>query len=109
MYERTENALVYSHKINGVDCLLIYTFKDNKLRTAGYVTQTPVMNAEHIITKLWTIFFKNTHIAPLGLAWCRVWRFYKHIAPLGLAFGASEFIFSELGMCENPREKSDIP
>jgi uncharacterized lipoprotein YehR (DUF1307 family) len=49
VYERTENALVYSHKINGVDCLLIYTFKDNKLRTAGYVTQTPVMNAEHII------------------------------------------------------------
>ncbi len=49
VYERTENALVYSHKINGVDCLLIYTFKDNKLRTAGYVTQTPVMNAENII------------------------------------------------------------
>lgn len=49
VYERTENALVYSHKINGVDCLLIYTFKDNKLRTAGYVTQNPVMNAEHII------------------------------------------------------------
>ena len=38
VYERTENALVYRHKINGVDCLLIYTFKDNQLRTAGYVT-----------------------------------------------------------------------
>ncbi|MCE2414895.1 hypothetical protein J4G07_12915 [Candidatus Poribacteria bacterium] len=49
VYERTENALVYRHKINGVDCLLIYTFKDNQLRTAGYVTVTPVMNAENII------------------------------------------------------------
>jgi len=49
VYERTENALVYKHKINGVDCLLIYTFKDNQLRTAGYVTLTPVMNAENII------------------------------------------------------------
>ena len=49
VYERTENALVYRHKINGVDCLLIYTFKDNQLRTAGYVTLTPVMNAENII------------------------------------------------------------
>ena len=49
VYERTENALVYKHKINGVDCLLIYTFKDNELRTAGYVTLTPVMNAENII------------------------------------------------------------
>ena len=49
VYERTENALVYRHKINGVDCLLIYTFKDNKLRTAGYVTQTPVNNVDNII------------------------------------------------------------
>ena len=49
VYERTENALVYRHKINGVDCLLIYTFKDNQLRTADYVTLTPVMNAENII------------------------------------------------------------
>ena len=49
VYERTENALVYRHKINGVDCLLIYTFKDNQLRTAGYVTLSPVMNAENII------------------------------------------------------------
>ena len=48
-YERTENTLVYRHKINGVDCLLIYAFKDNQLRTAGYVTLAPVMNAENII------------------------------------------------------------
>lgn len=48
-YERDENTLVYRHKINGVDCMLIYTFKDNKLRTAGYVTLQPVMNAENVI------------------------------------------------------------
>lgn len=49
VFERAENALVYRHKINGVDCKLIYTFKDNKLRAAGYVTQTPVINADNMI------------------------------------------------------------
>lgn len=49
VFERAENALVYKHKIGGVDCMLIYTFKDNKLRAAGYVTQTPVQNADNII------------------------------------------------------------
>jgi len=49
VFERAENALVYKHKINGVDCKLIYTFKDNKLRAAGYVTETPVINADNMI------------------------------------------------------------
>ena len=49
VFERAENALVYKHKINGVDCQLIYTFKDNKLRAAGYVTQIPVRNAGNMI------------------------------------------------------------
>jgi len=31
VFERAENALVYKHKINGIDCKLIYTFKNNKL------------------------------------------------------------------------------
>ena len=33
--ERRGNAIVYNCKLNGVDCKLIYTFKDNKLRAAG--------------------------------------------------------------------------
>ena len=51
VFERAEDALVYKHKISGVDCKLIYTFKDNKLRAAGYVTETPVTNAENMIKK----------------------------------------------------------
>ena len=51
VFERAENALVYKHKINEIECKLIYTFKDNELRTAGYITTTPVPNAEKIIKK----------------------------------------------------------
>ncbi len=47
--ENRGNALVYKCKLNGVYCKLIYTFKDNRLRTAGYVTQTPVPNADNLI------------------------------------------------------------
>ena len=41
--------LVYTYKINEVKCKLIYTFKDNKLRTAGYLTTEPIKNAENLI------------------------------------------------------------
>ncbi len=49
VFERAGNALVYKHKINDVDCKLIYTFKDNKLRAAGYLTDTPIINADNMI------------------------------------------------------------
>lgn len=47
--ERRDNAVVYKCKVNGVYCKLIYTFKDNKLRAAGYVTIDPIPNAENLI------------------------------------------------------------
>ncbi|RKU21007.1 hypothetical protein C6499_22575 [Candidatus Poribacteria bacterium] len=50
--ERTRELLVYRIKINGVKCKLIYTFKDNKLRTAGYITILPIRNAEKLIQKV---------------------------------------------------------
>ena len=49
MHERKGNAIVYKTKINGVYCRLIYTFKDNRLRTAGYLTITPIPNADDLI------------------------------------------------------------
>lgn len=47
--ERTRDILVYTLKISDVKCKLIYTFKDNKLRTAGYLTTGPIRNAENLI------------------------------------------------------------
>ena len=49
VFERKENAIVYKTKLNGVYCRLIYTFKDNKLRTAGYMTITPIPSADNLI------------------------------------------------------------
>lgn len=47
--ERKGNAIVYKTKINGVYCRLIYTFKDNRLRTAGYLTINSIPNADDLI------------------------------------------------------------
>lgn len=41
------------------------------------------------------------HISPLWGLSVEVWHFYRHFAPLGLPFGASEFIFPQLGWCGN--------
>ena len=49
VYKRTENELVYGCKLNGVNCALVYTFKDNKLRTAGYLTIQPIPHADNLI------------------------------------------------------------
>lgn len=49
VFESRGNALVYKVKVNGVYCKLIYTFKDNKLRTAGYITINPLPNADNLI------------------------------------------------------------
>ena len=46
IFERKDNAIVYKVKLNGVYCRLIYTFKDNRLRTAGYMTITPIPHGD---------------------------------------------------------------
>ena len=48
-FQRTENELVYRYRINGIYCKVVYTFKNNKLRTAGYLTEQPVQNADILV------------------------------------------------------------
>ena len=47
--QRTKDELVYKYRINGVYCKVVYTFKNNKLRTAGYLTEQPVQNADILV------------------------------------------------------------
>ena len=46
--KRTPQAVVYRCKINGVNCHLIYTFENSKLRIAGYITIAPVPHADNL-------------------------------------------------------------
>ena len=47
--QRTKDELVYRYRINGIYCKVVYTFKNNKLRTAGYLTERPVHNADVLL------------------------------------------------------------
>ena len=74
IFQRTETELIYKHKVGGVSCKLVYTFKDNKLRTAGYVTETPVNNAENLIREA-----VNKHGMPTDEAGDMVWKSFDTI------------------------------
>lgn len=41
VYQRTNDLLIYRTKVAGIPALLVYTFNDNKLRAAGYITENP--------------------------------------------------------------------
>ncbi|RKU30259.1 hypothetical protein C6497_04670 [Candidatus Poribacteria bacterium] len=49
--QRTGRHVVYYATIDGVSCKVIYIFKDNRLRTAGYITKIPVKNADNLLDK----------------------------------------------------------
>lgn len=48
---RTEREVFYRARIEDVPCKVVYTFKDNRLRTAGYITHIPVKNADNLFEK----------------------------------------------------------
>ena len=50
-FQKTKNELVYRYRINGIYCKVVYTFKNNKLRTAGYLTDQPVQNADILLAE----------------------------------------------------------
>ena len=51
VFLRTPDLLVYKSIIDQVPVYLVYTFGDNKLRAAGYMTQKPTTNAQNLVQK----------------------------------------------------------
>lgn len=49
VFFRTQDLLIYKSVMYDVPVLLVYTFRDNKLRSAGYLTQKPTTNAQNLI------------------------------------------------------------
>lgn len=69
LHHQTDDVLIYRTKLAGLPALLIYTFNDNKLRAAGYITEKPIKNAQKM-TKMCV----ETHGAPTerqktGMVW----------------------------------------
>lgn len=51
VFTHTPDLLVYRSVINQVPVYLVYTFRNNKLRSAGYITQKPTTNAQNLVQK----------------------------------------------------------
>ena len=52
MHLKKGNVVIYNHSIDNIQCKIVYTFKNNKLRAAGYITDKPVKGAQKIITSI---------------------------------------------------------
>ena len=45
---RKENTLIYNERIADIPPKIVYSFENDRLRAAGYLTETPIKNA-HLI------------------------------------------------------------
>ena len=66
---RTKDVLAYKHKIGETPCIITYCFRDNKLRTAGYITEKPELNAKHIADSSRAEHGEPTDVLPDGMMW----------------------------------------
>ncbi len=49
LFLRKGNTLVFNHRIGDVPLKIVYTFKNNRLRAAGYITDRPVKGADKLV------------------------------------------------------------
>ncbi|MDE0301423.1 MAG: hypothetical protein OXN17_22585 [Candidatus Poribacteria bacterium] len=42
IHQKTDNAVIFNHVIDDIQCKIFYCFKDDKLRAAGYIMLEPV-------------------------------------------------------------------
>ena len=63
------NVIIFHHSIGNVKCKIVYCFKDNKLRAAGYITDKPVTRAQNIVKLSVTELGEPTEILNDGILW----------------------------------------
>ena len=69
LFLRKGNALVFNHRISHIPVKIVYTFKENRLRAAGYITNQPVQGAENIIKRSVEELGEPTQILNDGMLW----------------------------------------
>ena len=69
IHHRSEDTLIYKYEIAGIPTYLIYTFKNNKLRAAGYITEKPAKNAQNMTKMCMDKHGKPTERLNEGMIW----------------------------------------
>lgn len=69
LFLKKGNTLVFNHRINDIPLKIVYTFKENRLRAAGYITDQPVTGADKIIEQSVEELGEPTQILNDGMLW----------------------------------------
>ena len=69
LFLRKGNTLVFNHYISNIPVKIVYTFKEDRLRAAGYITTQPVQGAENIIKRSVEELGEPTQILNDGMLW----------------------------------------
>ena len=92
VFQRTEDLLVYKTKIAGIPTLLVYTFNDNKLRAAGYITEKPVKNAQNMTKMCVEKHGEPTEKLKEGMVWKTPGTvIYTHAYPSHITFSNAKY------------------
>ena len=68
-FMHTPELLIYKSVIDKVPVYLVYTFRDNKLRAAGYMTQKPTTQAKDFVQKTMKKLGEPSHKLTDGMMW----------------------------------------
>ena len=69
LHMKKGNVIVFNHSISDVPCKIVYCFKDNQLRAAGYITDKPVKGAQNIIKQSVDELGEPTQVLNDGMLW----------------------------------------
>ncbi len=69
LHLRKGNTLVFNHRISDIPLKIVYTFKENRLRAAGYITDQPVKGADKIIAQSVKELGEPSQILNDGMVW----------------------------------------
>ena len=69
LFLRKGNTLVFNHHLVNIPVKIVYTFKDNRLRAAGYITDQPIRGAENIIKRSVEELGEPTQVLNEGMLW----------------------------------------
>ena len=69
LHLRKGNTLIFKHSLNDIPIKIVYAFKENRLRAAGYVTDQPVQRADKIVALSVEELGEPTQILNDGMLW----------------------------------------
>ena len=69
LHLRKGNTLIFKHNLKDIPIKIVYAFKENRLRAAGYVTDQPVQRAGQIVALSVEELGEPTQILNDGMIW----------------------------------------